>query len=71
MSILRSGEIFSNSEVGGGGGLLREASRARCEAPEAGWVARASPLRPVAGLDFLREADLERVIGMAKIIILR
>jgi hypothetical protein len=29
-------------------------------------VVRASPPRPLAGLDFLREEDFERVIGMTK-----
>jgi hypothetical protein len=69
MSILRSGEIFSNRD-GGGGGLFREEERAgawdRWDGLCAGWVVRASPPRPLAGLDFLREEDFERVIGMTK-----
>jgi hypothetical protein len=69
MSILRSGEIFSNRE-GGGGELFREEERAvgweRWDGLCAGWVVRASPPRPLAGLDFLREEGFERVIGMTK-----
>jgi len=71
MSILRSGEMFSNREGGGGGGALlrereREAGWERLNEPGAGWAAFERPLRPTAGLGFLREADFERVIGMAK-----
>jgi hypothetical protein len=69
MSILRSGEIFSNREGGGWGFFrdgLREAGWERCDEPATGCEARERPLRPAEGLDFLREGDFERVIGMAK-----
>jgi hypothetical protein len=57
MSILRSGEIFSNREGGGAGGLFREPDRAdaleRWDEAGAGAEVRESPLRPAEGLDFL------------------
>jgi hypothetical protein len=70
MSIFRSGEILLNRPEGGGGALFRDADRAGALARAAGAGAevevRASPPRLAAGLDFLREAVFERVIGMAK-----
>jgi hypothetical protein len=69
MSILRSGEMFSNRDVVGGGALLRERARA------AGWArwdapgeAFERPPRPAGELDFLLEEVFERVIGMLKLL---
>jgi hypothetical protein len=70
MSILRSGEILLNNPEGGGGALLRDPDRAGALERAAGAGAeaggRARPERAAEGLDFLREAAFERVIGMAK-----
>jgi hypothetical protein len=66
MSILRSGEIFSNREAGGWG-LFREAGWERWDELWAGWGVRERPLRPEEGFDFLREEAFERVIGMVVI----
>jgi hypothetical protein len=63
MSILRSGEIFSNRPEGGGGGLfleLRVGVLVRWDEPGSGCVVRARPL------DFLLGEAFERVIGMSK-----
>ena len=68
---MRSGEIFSNRD-GGGGELfrdeLREVGWERWDELRAGWLVRDRPLRPATGLDFLREEDLARVIGMFKLL---
>jgi hypothetical protein len=69
MSILRSGEIFSNRLEGGGGGLfleLRVGVLVRWDEPGSSAGVRARPPRTAAGPDFLLEEAFERVIGMTK-----
>jgi hypothetical protein len=70
MSILRSGEIFSNRPDGGGGALFLEEVRVgaleRWDEPGSGCIVRARPPRTVGGLDFLLEEAFERVVGMTK-----
>jgi hypothetical protein len=71
MSILRSGEIFSNRPEGGGGGLfleLREGVLVRWDEPVSSGGVRARPPRSAAGPDFLLEEAFELVIGMTKLL---